>query len=463
MTERRRGLGRGLGALIPTGAGGAGQRPVDVFFPDQERTDEKAGTGADHVAATEEEASRDLAADVAGGESSINGHPAPNERAATQVASPSTDTDAAGSNGTSNRAAPISASEQLLAELEAESAGRDHEQTQTARATVTTAVSDPAGPGEAPEPPAHRGPPSRRAAAPTDDERPSDDDLVAVPGARFAEVPVEAIHPNASQPRQIFDDDELNELASSIREVGVLQPVVVRPAGTDVDGAATYELIMGERRWRASRLAGNDTVPAIIRDTAQDDMLRDALLENLHRVQLNPLEEAAAYQQLLEDFACTHDELAARIARSRPQISNTLRLLKLPPLVQRRVAAGVLSAGHARALLGLPDGAAMERLAQRIVAEGLSVRATEEIVTLGDEALQPEMRRRPRAGANAAALSELASRLSDKLDTKVKVNLGQRKGHVSIEFASVQDLNRILGVLTPSDPGVLRDAPSDEG
>src|SRR5699024_9080758 len=179
--------------------------------------------------------------------------------------------------------------------------------------------------------------------------------LQPVPGATFAEVPIESLSANASQPRQVFDDDEMNELASSIREVGVLQPVVVRPWGTDADGQPAYELIMGERRWRAARIAGQDTIPAIIRETAHEDMLRDALLENLHRVQLNPLEEAAAYQQLLEDFGCTHHELAVRIARSRPQISNTLRLLKLPPMVQRRVAAGILSAGHARALLGLTD------------------------------------------------------------------------------------------------------------
>ncbi|WP_425554546.1 ParB/RepB/Spo0J family partition protein [Georgenia daeguensis] len=249
----------------------------------------------------------------------------------------------------------------------------------------------------------------------------------------------------------MFDEEELDELAASIREVGVLQPVVVRPLPEAAGDGARFELIMGERRWRASQQAGNDTVPAIIRETGDGDLLRDALLENLHRANLNPLEEAAAYQQLLEDFGCTHDELATRIVRSRPQISNTLRLLKLPPLVQRRVAAGVLSAGHARALLGLSDGAAMERLAQKIVAEGLSVRATEEIVALGDEPVAPEMRRRPRAGAHAEDLNRLATRLADRLDTRVKVNLGQRKGRIAIEFASVEDLNRILDVLAPGE------------
>lgn len=287
-------------------------------------------------------------------------------------------------------------------------------------------------------------------------------ELVPVPGASFAEVPIDAIVPNAVQPRTVFDEDKLAELADSIRTVGVLQPVVVRPrggSGAGESGPATYELIMGERRWRASKLAGRETIPAIVRDTEQDDMLRDALLENLHRSELNPLEEAAAYTQLLEDFGCTQEELATRIARSRPQISNTLRLLKLPPLVQRRVAAGVLSAGHARALLGLADGAAMERLAQRIVAEGLSVRATEEIVALGEAGDEetPARRAAPRAGVHRAALEDLAARLSDRLDTKVKVNLGQRKGSVSIEFANVSDLNRILDALVPDDPGVLRD------
>ncbi|UFU06529.1 ParB/RepB/Spo0J family partition protein [Ruania halotolerans] len=449
MTERRRGLGRGLGALIPTGAGG-GQRPVDVFFPEQER-----GSQAEQESAT--------AADPAVNEDSATAATEPAETAQTTATAAVMAPDAAPATDGGHSDVPLSASERLLAELEAESAVPESGPADSGR---TATVSVPAGTEGVDE--SHLAAANGDARAPGDaaaaTERSADEDgLVAVPGARFAEVPVDSISPNASQPRQIFDDDDLNELASSIREVGVLQPVVVRPSGTDTEGQSTYELIMGERRWRASRLAGNATVPAIIRDTAQDDMLRDALLENLHRVQLNPLEEAAAYQQLLEDFHCTHDELATRIARSRPQISNTLRLLKLPPLVQRRVAAGVLSAGHARALLGLGDGAAMERLAQRIVAEGLSVRATEEIVTIGEEALQPEMRRRPRAGGHSAALGELASRMSDKLDTKVKVNLGQRKGHVSIEFASVQDLNRILSILDPNEPGILRDgAPEEE-
>ncbi|GAA4115858.1 hypothetical protein GCM10022415_12540 [Knoellia locipacati] len=274
-------------------------------------------------------------------------------------------------------------------------------------------------------------------------------DLVAVPGAQFAELDLDSIRPNPRQPRTVFDEDDLAELVHSIREIGVLQPVVVRrvPAdATDVPEGVEYELIMGERRWRASREAGNDTVPAIIKATEDDDLLRDALLENLHRSQLNALEEAAAYQQLLDDFGCTQEELAGRIGRSRPQISNTLRLLKLPPMVARRVAAGVLSAGHARALLGVGDGAAMERLAQRIVAEGLSVRSVEEIVSLGVEDEKPA-RRRPRAGGRHPQLDDIAAGLSDRLETGVGITLGKSRGKVTIDFASVEDLNRILDAM----------------
>lgn len=278
--------------------------------------------------------------------------------------------------------------------------------------------------------------------------------LLPVPGATFAELPVMSIRPNSRQPRQTFDEADLDELVASIREIGILQPVVVRP-DSEIPGA--FELIMGERRWRATQQAGLDTIPAIIRDTDDADMLRDALLENLHRAQLNPLEEAAAYRQLLDDFGCTHDELSGRVARSRPQISNTLRLLKLPPSVQRRVAAGVLSAGHARALLSLTDAAEMERLALRIVAEGLSVRAIEEIVALGGGGIAtPAKRRAPRAGQRMGAIDELASRLSDRFDTRVKVALGKTKGRLTVEFASVEDLNRILAVMAPEDPGLLK-------
>jgi ParB family chromosome partitioning protein len=281
-------------------------------------------------------------------------------------------------------------------------------------------------------------------------------DLAPVPGARYAELPLLSIRPNPKQPRKAFGDDEMAELVHSIREIGVLQPVVVRPIPSDelanmegqsADGVTRphFELIMGERRWRATQAAGLAVIPAIIKDTHDDDLLRDALLENLHRSELNALEEAAAYQQLLDDFGCTHDELAARIGRSRPQISNTLRLLKLPPSVQRRVAAGVLSAGHARALLGLTDRDAMERLAQRITAEGLSVRNVEEIVALGDE--QTPRSRKPRAGAHHPQLDGQAARLSDRFDTRVRINLGQRKGKLTFEFASVEDLDRIVRLM----------------
>ena len=364
MTERRRGLGRGLGALIPAGAGVVPERPVDVFFPE--------GSGA---LATTALAERPPAAGVAG----------------------------------------------------------------RGLATESDGGTGYGGDVSAPEWDTHR--------PPGGDATPADDELIPVPGAVFAEIPVGAIAPNSRQPRQVFDEDDLDELVTSIREVGVLQPIVVRPAD---DSGAEYELIMGERRWRAAELAGLGTVPAIVRMTPDADMLRDALLENLHRVSLNPLEEAAAYQQLLEDFSCTQEELASRIARSRPQISNTIRLLRLPPAVQRRVAAGVLSAGHARALLGLTDPDAQDRLAQRVVAEGLSVRATEEIVALSDELHVPQPRRRAERRPDPL-LNERAARLSDHLDTRVRIDLGRRKGRIAIEFATVEDLDRILSVLTPPD------------
>ncbi|MER5700494.1 ParB/RepB/Spo0J family partition protein [Micromonospora sp. NPDC002296] len=267
--------------------------------------------------------------------------------------------------------------------------------------------------------------------------------LSPVPGARFAEIPVDAIMPNPKQPRQVFDEEALEELKTSIQEVGFLQPIVVRA----LDGEK-YELVMGERRWRAAQAVGRENIPAIIRDTRDDAMLRDALLENIHRANLNPLEEAAAYQQLLEEFGATHEELARRIGRSRPQISNTIRLLNLPAPVQRRVAAGVLSAGHARALLSLDEAEAQEQLALRIVAEGLSVRATEEIVALAladGPANGPAAKRRTKP--HAPALTDLADRLSDRFDTRVKVDIGRSKGKITIEFATVDDLERIVGII----------------
>jgi ParB family transcriptional regulator, chromosome partitioning protein len=268
------------------------------------------------------------------------------------------------------------------------------------------------------------------------------DGLAAVQGAWFAELPVGQIRPNERQPRQVFDEDAMAELVFSIREIGLLQPVVVRRLGPDA-----YELVVGERRWRATQAAGLEVIPAIIRETDDTDMLRDALLENLHRSQLNPLEEAAAYQQLLEDFSCTHEELASRIGRSRPQISNTLRLLKLSPPVQRRVAAGVISAGHARTLLAVEDPEIQDRLAQRVVAEGISVRGLEEIVAVGDtgRAERRQVRRKP----TAPGLMDLAERLSDRLETRVKIDLGKAKGKITVEFATLEDLQRIVDIMDP--------------
>ncbi|MFC5719763.1 ParB/RepB/Spo0J family partition protein [Streptomyces gamaensis] len=278
-------------------------------------------------------------------------------------------------------------------------------------------------------------------------------------GAHFAELPLDSITPNPRQPREVFDEDALAELVASIREVGLLQPVVVRRTAPE-----RYELIMGERRWRACREAGLERIPAIVRATEDEKLLLDALLENLHRAQLNPLEEAAAYDQLLKDFKCTHDELADRIGRSRPQVSNTLRLLKLSPAVQRRVAAGVLSAGHARALLSVDDSEEQDRLARRIVAEGLSVRAIEEIVTLmGSRSRGSAKAKGPRAGTRVSpALSSLATRLSDRFETRVKVDLGQKKGKIVVEFASMEDLERILGTLAPGEGRVLQQKASEE-
>jgi ParB family chromosome partitioning protein len=273
----------------------------------------------------------------------------------------------------------------------------------------------------------------------------------AIAGLTFAELPVRSIVPNAQQPRQVFDDEALAELVHSIQEVGLLQPIVVRPAK-----GGGYELVAGERRLRATKKAGFKTIPALIRETADDQMLRDALLENLHRAALTPLEEAAAYKQLLEDFGGTQDELATRLGRSRPQISNTLRLLNLPPAVQRRVAAGVISAGHARALLGLKDAGAIERLASRIVAEGLSVRTVEEIVSLGQEEKQAKPTTKKSAGKiSAPGLKSMGDRLSDRLDTRVTVQLGKSRGKVIIEFATLEDLQRIVEVIDPKQRGMF--------
>ena len=449
MAEKRRGLGRGLGALIPSAPTGD-SRPVDVFFP-----------GAPSPVIVAEPAPERLDADDAAVTSHVDEEAAHGHAPADGREDASADVSGAGAEGHGS----VGVDDGGSAEAEHRSSvvvepvgsgiddspampGNGHVDGSDAESLTLLRTRDGRGPASAagderdsPQP------------APVDDGH----TLLPVPGVHFAEVPIDSIRPNPRQPRTVFDEDALGELVSSIREIGVLQPVVVRPIdGVDPDAAVRYELIMGERRWRATRQAGLDVIPAIVRETDDADLLRDALLENLHRSELNALEEAAAYQQLLDDFGCTHDELARRIHRSRPQISNTLRLLKLPPPVQRRVAAGVLSAGHARALLGLPDAAAMERLAQRIVAEGLSVRATEEVVSLGGDPERPAPRRRPRAGTRNGALDDLAMRLSDRFDTRVKIALGKSKGRLTVEFASVEDLNRILSTLSPDDPGLLR-------
>ncbi|MEE1930015.1 ParB/RepB/Spo0J family partition protein [Streptomyces sp. TRM 70351] len=365
MSERRRGLGRGLGALIPAAPTGADDGPVPTI--------------------------------------GING-------------------------ATSPTAVPVISAERGVA------------------AAAVTALPDSGSPT-----------PRRTAEQRAEAETAALPDEVA--GAHFAELPLDAISPNPRQPRKEFDEDALAELVTSIKEVGLLQPVVVRQLDGD-----RYELIMGERRWRACRKAGLELIPAIVRATEDDKLLLDALLENLHRAQLNPLEEAAAYDQLLKDFDCTHDQLADRIGRSRPQVSNTLRLLRLSPSVQRRVAAGVLSAGHARALLSVSDGEEQDRLAHRIVAEGLSVRAVEEIVTLmGDKPGRSAKSNGPRAGKRVSpALDHLASRLSDRFETRVKVDLGQKKGKIVVEFASIEDLERILTQFAPGEGRVLEQRLSEE-
>ncbi len=277
-------------------------------------------------------------------------------------------------------------------------------------------------------------------------------DLEPVSGVRYAELAFDDVRPNPRQPRTVFDEDALAELVHSIREIGLLQPIVVRPVAEPDDGGPHYELVAGERRWRAGREAGLELIPAIVRETADDVLLRDALLENLHRAQLNALEEAAAYAQMLDDFGCTQEELAARIGRSRPQVSNTLRLLRLPTAVQRRVAAGVLSAGHARALLSLDDPEAMDRLATRIVAEGLSVRQVEEMVAVGEADGRERARvARPRR-PTAPGLVEIADRLSDRLETRVRIESGKSKGKVTIEFATLDDLRRIVDVIDRDRP-----------
>ena len=521
MAQKRRGLGRGLQALIPEAQKEkvpAASRPSDVFFPDSrkdESRDEDAASQATHDApepepAAEARSTRDLAATLLAPSQRKRGSKSRSTRSTTasktgaqnkqkkpvsRETTPDSTTDAevaekktakksssAGSAKRSASAAPKRATKKATKAVPAVVEEPSHEastvedvQEESASTSVPQPESTPVVPEvsreteEQPEAADHGNSDGQEdtteedlatvssdagteASDATDaEEETADtgaDELVPVPGARFAEIPVELIHPNPRQPRQVFDEEDIAELAASIAEVGLLQPIVVRQVPTAPGEELRYELIMGERRLRASKEAGLETIPAVVRDTDDVDLLRDALLENLHRVQLNPLEEAAAYQQLLEDFQCTHAELSERIARSRSQISNTLRLMKLPPLVQRRLAANVISAGHARALLGLPNAAEMERLAQRVVAEGLSVRATEELVALHEEPEpgpdQPRVLR-----ARSTPLPALSTRLSDAFDTRVKVTRGAKKGRITIEFAGDEDLARLVDALAP--------------
>ena len=412
--RKHTGLGRGLGALIPQASEQTPQnapstpsRPLDVFFPEGSSAGKRGGSA------------KDLLQPKRGTASSKKKRPS----------MPSVEA-AGGRRGGGSRSAL--------------GGGINGSDSRKANPRV------PAGAATAASHDAHTNDNVSR-------ETSVEHELLPVPGASFAEIAIDQIVPNTKQPREVFDEDDLKELSASIKEVGVLQPVVVRsiPAKGRSEKLkeflaekpdARYELIMGERRLRASELAGETTIPAIIRETEDGDLLRDALLENLHRAQLNPLEEASAYQQLMADFGATQEELAKRIARSRPQIANTLRLLKLPPSVQKKVAAQVITAGHARALLSLSTAEEMERLAERIVAEGLSVRTTEEIVRLGKAKATPRPRARQQRPLSALGES-VVSALSEAYDTRVTITEGRKKGRIVIEFAGSEDLQRIADLI----------------
>ena len=462
MAQKKRGLGRGLQALIPEAQTEIpSRRPTDVFFPES-RSPARSKMTTDEVSDAASRHAAEIASTLL----------APSKRTRGRRSSPP----ATATKPSAAAAKPKSGRARSGSESAGRSEGTRTGRRRSSRVSRETLMADASElaliglgdrPGDETSPPTGRSEPGRPPAAEARSEGraeakgearsegkgPDNEGLVPVPGATFAELPVKIIVPNPRQPRQVFDEDDITELAASIKEVGLLQPIVVRRVDDEDGRAESYELVMGERRLRAAKEAGLETIPAVVRYTEDQDLLRDALLENLHRVQLNPLEEAAAYQQLLEDFNCTHAELSKRIARSRSQISNTLRLMKLPPLVQRRLAAGVLSAGHARALLGLPDVAAMERLAQRIVAEGLSVRATEELVALHDEPQAQNTRQTRRTAGSrtrrSAPLPALSTQLSDVFDTRVKVTRGSKKGRITIEFAGDEDLARIVETLVP--------------
>lgn len=412
--RKHSGLGRGLGALIPQASEQTPQaapstpsRPLDVFFPEGSSAGKRGGSAKDLLQPKRATASSKKKRPAMPSVEAAGGRRAGGSRSGL----------GGGINGSDSR-------------------------TSAARQPVSTV------PGGAAD---------THAEQDVSRETSTDHELLPVPGASFAEIAIDQIVPNTKQPREVFDEDDLKELSASIKEVGVLQPVVVRsiPATGRSEKLqeflaekpeARYELIMGERRLRASELAGETTIPAIIRETDDGDLLRDALLENLHRAQLNPLEEASAYQQLMADFGATQEELAKRIARSRPQIANTLRLLKLPPSVQKKVAAQVITAGHARALLSLSTAEEMERLAERIVAEGLSVRTTEEIVRLGKAKATPRPRARQQRPLSPLGES-VVSALADAYDTRVTITEGRKKGRIVIEFAGSDDLQRIADLI----------------
>ena len=421
-SQRRTGLGRGLGALIPSAQTekpeDVAKRPLDVLFPGERKT---SGT-------------------VRGG-------------SARELLEPKSRT-------TKSASAKPKSSSPTKARLHgAGSTSPDEKATSTSGYVPRPATSRRSGSSRSAYQGANESSPSTSMHV-SDDVSRETSELMQVPGATFAEIPLDQIVPNTRQPRQIFDEDDLNELAASIREVGVLQPIVVRRIPLDEQPSETlkgfleekpearYELIMGERRLRASELAGLETIPAIVRHTEDEDLLRDALLENLHRAQLNPLEEAFAYQQLMADFGATQEELSKKIARSRPQIANTLRLLKLPASVQKKVSAQVLSAGHARALLGLSTPEDMEILANRIIAEGLSVRTTEELVRLGS-VQRPSKPSLKRVKISSPLGEHMSQVLADAWDTRVTVTEGKRKGKIIIEFAGSDDLQRLADLLLP--------------
>lgn len=462
---KKRGLGRGIGALIPSSEPAATEKPEAQSTPTPEPSAKSAGTKAPTSAQRSGASSKSAAPKPAASSSPSKKGSDATPASAEPKASASKPAGTRGADmffSSESESADKSSERRRAADLElADSWARD------ARSKRRNGKKAAAKPAAAARKTGDEGASKASATAPVEEPsegdaqvavapaQPSHDGLVPVPGAEFVEVPIAEIRENPRNPRTVFDEDELDELAYSLREVGVLQPIVVRPVTDSVDGES-FEIVMGERRWRAAKRAGLKSIPAIVRSTADDDLLRDALLENLHRSQLNPLEEAAAYGQLLEDFNCTQDELADRIGRSRPQISNTLRLLRLPPLVQRRLQSGALSAGHARALLGLDDVQLQEELAQRIVSEGLSVRAVERLIANGVESSSATRTVTRRSSYNPRVVS-LTSQLSTKLEAPVRIDVGKRKGKVTLEFTNLDDLERIVAKLGLEDVELPQD------